>query len=217
MHCINWIDNDRILNIDDTWLVVCPVVDINVTDADHAPQVHPPRRCFCVVSWYHTLTTLWTTIIITSVYCFIRSPVLMPWPGMSFPNWLTKRNIFLKYLIGDLYKLHRNYNNNASAFFLYERHFKVSLPNPLTVSVLMNEYVTITNHILTDCLFLKKNHVDILLVYHIQIVQRVLRVSVSIRHKDQKELWAKMHEHVPTVFFNVKLYCLYWEIIFEKK
>ena len=29
-----------------TWHVVRPVVDIDVTDADHAPQVHPPRRCF---------------------------------------------------------------------------------------------------------------------------------------------------------------------------
>ena len=50
----------------------------------------------------------------------------------------------------------------------------------------MHEYVTIVIHILTDRLFLKK--VFILLFYHIQISIRVLKVAVSIMHKEQEEL-----------------------------
>ena len=146
----------KVFIINNTWHVVRPVVDIDVTDAYYAPQVHPPRRCLCVIKRYHALTTRCTSIIITPVHCFIRSPVFSTWPGMSLPNRLTKRNIFLKYLLRHLHKLHRNYNNTASVFVLYERHFKENLPNPFTESVLNNEYVTITNHILTVRLSYKK-------------------------------------------------------------
>lgn len=72
----------------------------------------------------------------------------------------------------------------------------------------MNEYVTIVIHILTDRLFLKKKFF-ILLVYHIQILIRVIRVSVSIMHKEQEELWTEMHEHIPTVFIKAFFFIVY--------
>ena len=54
--------------------VSCPVVDINATDADHGPQVHPPRSCTSSVLWYHTLTTQCTAVCKTSVHCITPSP-----------------------------------------------------------------------------------------------------------------------------------------------
>ena len=73
----------------------------------------------------------------------------------------------------------------------------------------MHEYVTIVIHILTDRLILKK--VFILLFYHIQISIRVLKVAVSIMHKEQEELWAEMHEHIQTVFGKAFFIILYIE------
>ena len=77
-----------------TWPIVCPVVDIDVTDADHAPQVHPPRRFLCALICCHTLTTRCSAICIKSVYCFVPSPVFVAFPRLIYPHWSTKRQVF---------------------------------------------------------------------------------------------------------------------------
>lgn len=59
-----------------TWPIICPVVDINMTDADHCSQVHPPRRFLCALICCHTLTTRCSAVCIKSVYCFVPSPAL---------------------------------------------------------------------------------------------------------------------------------------------
>lgn len=70
-----------------TFLIICPVENIDMANADHLPQVDPPS-CLrvIVVSRDRTLTSRCRTIRVISIHRILTSIVLICiWPWMLFP------------------------------------------------------------------------------------------------------------------------------------